>query len=153
MSAHAAGFADQEAVLNDGTVTETEYLNSTIAARQCAAAAGTDVRSITRRVDGTLNYSFSVHEGLDEAAVVAAADRCDEEHSKFVELGFRRSTPGPSDLEIIRACVAEHAEESGVSAEEVTPVLIGQSLTSKDPKFEQLQACVAVANASTVVVE
>lgn len=80
-AARSAGATEQVAILDDGVVTDEEYLEAVSSARACVSALGLEVSEISRSIDGSLGYTFAAH---DDGSV-AAADECQTLHSSYVQ--------------------------------------------------------------------
>jgi hypothetical protein len=108
--ARRAGADQQAEVLVTGSVDDDDLLAAVLAARECVRELGVRVDPVTRNVFGGLTYGFGIL--VDETELLARADACQDQHAKFVQLGYDRLNPPAPNLGVseVRACLAAAGE-------------------------------------------
>ena len=146
VAAEAAGSDQQVAIMEDGVVTDEELLDAVLAARSCVADLGMSVSSISRQWDGDLSYSFSA----SDDGLVAAADRCQEDHAVLVQQAYNLLNPANIAPVVSRfnACTGELGLEP-ISAESRDDL----RRVAQQSEDEAVLECYTAAFPSTVVAD
>lgn len=146
-AARGAGADEQVAILEDGVVSDEEYLEAVSLGRACVAALRLEVSEIVRSIDGVLGYTFAAP---DDGGVVAA-DECQARHYSFVQQAY--TVLNPPDIAGIVAEVNRCATDRGIAAVEAGDLAeLADAVRSRDDQL-LIDCCAAVRGRTVVVAE